>query len=143
MNEDVLVKHMEIHEKKARLEEFNCETCDFQDTNRKALRNHLEMSPGHKASPKDYECRNCKVIFTSYFSLMKHRSIEHPSNMKCRYFKAGTCNFSGEECWYSHEKITQQKVASNVTEKENEDFQIGSMNILINQLLKMASGKRS
>ena len=48
LNEDVLMKHMEIHETKARLEEFNCETCDFQYTKRQALKKHLEESPGHK-----------------------------------------------------------------------------------------------
>lgn len=55
LNEDCLLKHIEIHEKKARLEEFNCETCDFQNTKRQALKKHLEESPGHKPSPKEYE----------------------------------------------------------------------------------------
>ena len=149
MNEDILKAHMKIHNKKARLEEFNCDTCDFQDNKRNALKKHLDVSPGHKPSSKDYECRNCKMIFSSYFNLMNHRSVAHPSNMKCRYFKVGKCNFSSEECWYSHEKTAPQKDASNANEKEMEDFQIRAktlppdMNILINQLLKMASEKQS
>ena len=142
INEEVLTNHMEIHEKKARLEEFNCETCDFQNTKRQALKKHLEESPGHKPSPKEYECRNCKLIFHSYYNMMNHRSLEHPTKKMCRYFKAGTCNHSDEECWYSHEKTPSTK---KMNKNKAEDFQEKTknlppdMNMLIHQLIKIVS----
>ena len=60
LNENILANHIKTHERSARLEEFNCNSCDFPNTKRKALKDHLEAAPGHKPSQKDYECRNCK-----------------------------------------------------------------------------------
>ena len=76
---------------------------------------------------------------------MNHRNIEHPTNKMCRYFKEGKCNFSYDECLYSHEKTSPKKGPYNAAEREPTDFQIEAktlppdMNLLINQLLKMAS----
>ena len=116
LSEVTLKKHIEMHERKSKMEEFNCETCPFQNTKRKALKEHLEVSPGHKPCPKEYECRDCKEIYNSYFNLMNHRSAKHPTDKMCRYFKEGTCNYEDEECWYSHVKTSQKGVNKEVTD---------------------------
>ena len=145
LNEDMFRKHIEIHEVKSRMEEFNCDTCDFQNTKRKALKDHLEASPGHKPSQKNYECKDCKEVFRSYYNLMNHRSSEHPTTKACRYFKQGTCNFSAEDCWYAHAKTSSSKDITKEAPGVNEDFQMipknlpPDMNMLINQLINVVS----
>ena len=141
-NDDHLKKHMEIHEQKSRREEFNCDTCDFQNTKRNALKNHLERSPGHKPCSKTYECRNCKTVFSSYYHLMTHKNNEHPTNKTCRYFKDGKCHFSASECWYKHDKIPE---GERIKVNENMDFQAATKNLppdmrmLIDQIIKISS----
>ena len=136
---------MENHERTSRMEEFNCNTCDFQDNKRKGLKDHLEAAPGHKPCPKEYECRDCKKVFNSYYNLMNHTSVEHPTKKACRYFKEGKCNFLDEDCWYSHERTSSVKV----TPDEEEDFQMGTKNlppdmkVLINQIMKIALKKKN
>ena len=131
------------------MEEFNCNTCDFQDNTRKGLKEHLEAAPGHKPCPKDYECRDCREVFNSYYNLMNHRSVEHPTQKPCRYFKEGTCNFSAEDCWYSHVKKTSKKNTPEDVPEDTEDFQMDTKNlppdmkVLIGQILKIASRKQN
>lgn len=147
LNENILANHIKTHERNARLEEFNCDSCDFQNTKRKILKDHLEAAPGHKPSQKDYECRNCKKIFNSYYNLMNHRSAEHPAQKMCRYFKLGTCGFKAEDCWYSHEKTSSETENQEKTFNEKEDFQAVTKNlppdmmVLIKQIIKIASTK--
>ena len=140
-------KHMEIHERKSKMEDFNCDTCPFQNTKRKALKEHLEVSPGHKPCSKEYECRDCKERYNSYFNLMNHRSTKHPTNKMCRYFKEGKCNYEDDKCWYSHVKASHKTVNKEVSDK-NEDFQERTknlppdLNVLINQIIKIATEKK-
>ena len=89
MDNAVLKTNLENHEQISKKEEFNCETCDFQDTLIKALRKHLEISSGHKPSDKLYECKKCKIILNSYYLLMNHRKKEHPTDKVCRYLREG------------------------------------------------------
>ena len=142
-------KHIENHDKASRKEEFNCDTCDFQDTSRKALRNHLERSSGHKPSDKSHECKNCKIVLNSYYLLMNHRKKEHPTDKVCRYFRDGKCNFHASECWYSHEEKPHKNTSPTQVNNEYQDFQKASKNLppdmkkMIDQLIKISSTKLS
>ena len=75
---------------------------------------------------------------------MNHRSLEHPTTQICRYFKAGTCNHSADECWYSHEK-TSFKIYQTILKRKLRIFRKEQktlppdMNLLVNQLLKIVS----
>ena len=99
LNEDIYLENTwKYMRKKSWMEKFNCDTCNFLNTKRKALKDRLEVSPGHKPSQKDYEGRYCKEVFRSYYKVMNHRSSEHPTKKTCIYFEQGNCNFSAEDC---------------------------------------------
>ena len=51
-------------------------------------------------------CRNCKVEFPNYWSLMNHRRDNHPTDKSCRYDLEDRCKHSDEECWYKHKNTT-------------------------------------
>lgn len=147
-NEDDLRKHLETHVQESKKEDFNCDTCDFQDKSRKALKTHLEKSPGHKPSQKSYECRNCNETFNSYYNLMTHRKVTHPTKKTCRYYNEGKCSFSADVCWYSHETHENKEENEHEERNETQDFQEKTKNlppdmkVLINQLIKMSQGKK-
>ena len=109
------VKSYHSHQNLAK--QYNCEDCAFQGENRIELKRHLQRTK-HCPSDLKEECYTCKMEFASYWHLMNHRKIEHPSTKMCRYFKKGCCEFSDEECWYSHVEAHQFK-AHEVLSPEN------------------------
>ena len=87
----------------------NCPKCYFQSNCKDEMENHFKKSH----VPKDdtskvairterITCRNCKVEFSNYWSLMNHRRDNHPTDKACRYDLEDKCKHSSEECWYKH-----------------------------------------
>ena len=81
--------------------QYNCEDCSFQGENGLELKKHIQRT---KHCPSDYseKCYTCEKEFSSYWHLMNHRKMEHPSNKKCRYYQTEACRFDSETCWYIH-----------------------------------------
>ena len=105
-------EELERHVKNKHSKQWNCDTCAFQASSRSILMNHCKLTKGHQPSKQRQrlgqtgvlECYTCKSEFRSYHDLMNHRKEEHPSHKQCRYFVKGECKFSGDECWYVHER---------------------------------------
>ena len=112
-----LENHMEYHHKKCEepaqtdqtSRQYNCEDCPFQGENGLELKKHIVRT---KHSPSEYceKCYTCKKEFSSYWHLMNHRKMEHPSNKKCRYYLNEMCRFDAETCWYKHEAESMENV---------------------------------
>ena len=124
-----LENHIELqHGSKKRFEkQYNCKDCPFQGENGLELKRHIQRT---KHTPCDHpeHCYTCKKEFASYWHLMNHRKIEHPSNNICRYFLKQECDFDSETCWYLHkekpineEKKSEMKFVCNNCEREFED----------------------
>ena len=102
-----LVNHIEkVHMKEQKNKEkpYNCQDCSFQGENGLDLKKHIRRT---KHTPCDHveQCYTCKKDFKSYWHLMNHRKLEHPSNKVCRYFLKQECDFDSKDCWYSHEDV--------------------------------------
>ena len=92
--------------------QWNCNDCGFQSTTSTPLMNHCK-DQGHQPSKtvqdgrgKLITCNNCQKDFTSFWNLMNHRKLEHPSNRKCRDFVKGECQ-RGDLCWYVHDNVME------------------------------------
>ena len=78
-------------------EEFNCEDCDFQGTEKEQLKKHFTLK--HILT-----CRNCNEEFKEKRMLMIHRKNKHPNSVApCRKYAIGDCYFTSESCFWSHE----------------------------------------
>ena len=91
----------------------------FQSNSKEEMENHFKMShvPKGEASKviiraERMSCRNCKVEFQNYWSLMNHRRDNHPTDKYCRYDLEDRCKHSSEACWYKH-KIGNNQILSN------------------------------
>ena len=93
--------------------QYNCNDCAFQGENGLELKRHIQRTQ-HVASDYIEECYTCKQKFASYWQLMNHRKIEHPSSKKCRYFQNDQCKFDEETCWYKHESKKMQEGESHL-----------------------------
>ena len=87
----------------------NCPKCYFQSSCKDEMDNHFKMSHVAKGDiskvvirTERITCRNCKVEFSNYWSLMNHRRDNHPTDKACRYDLEDRCKHSSEECWYKH-----------------------------------------
>ena len=87
----------------------NCPKCYFQSSSKEEMNNHFTLS--HVASGETNKvfirtekitCRNCKVEFENYWSMMIHRRDKHPTDKACRYDLEDRCKHNAEECWYKH-----------------------------------------
>ena len=58
-------------------------------------------------------CRNCKVEFKNYWSLMNHRRDNHPSDKSCRYDLEDRCKLTAEDCWYKHKNYRNPNISNN------------------------------
>ena len=92
--------------------QWNCNDCGFESTTSTPLMNHCKKQ-GHQPSKTVQDgrgnlitCNNCQQDFTSFWNLMNHRKLEHPSNRKCRDFAIGAC-LRGDLCWYVHENVME------------------------------------
>ena len=104
VNEAERVKHTQIKHRardQSKVKQYNCKDCPFQGENGLELKRHV-MRTKHTPSEYKEQCYTCKKEFESYFHLMNHRKVEHPSNKVCRYFRKKVCIFEAGECWYSH-----------------------------------------
>ena len=84
------------------VKQFNCTDCSFQGDTWSQLKNHIQIL-GHNPVEYSERCYTCKQEFSSYWKLMTHRKVEHPSNKRCRYYLKQQCYFNNETCWYRHE----------------------------------------
>ena len=49
-------------------------------------------------------CHSCGEMFNSKAELMIHRKLQHSDIIKvCNWYKNGTCVYTDDTCWYSHE----------------------------------------
>ena len=105
---DVHQKTKHIVDMKKKSKQYNCEDCPFQGENGLELKRHISRT---QHTPSDYveECYTCKKEFNSYFLLMNHRKLEHPSTKTCRFFLKKACIFVADECWYKHQSTTEVK----------------------------------
>ena len=92
--------------------QWNCYDCGFESTTSTSLMNHCKKQ-GHQPSKtvqdgrgKLITCNNCQQDFTSFWNLMNHRKLMHPSNRKCRDFVKGECQ-RGDLCWYVHDNVME------------------------------------
>ena len=99
----------------------NCPKCYFQSSCKDEMDNHFKMSHVAKGDKSQVvirteriTCRNCKVEFSNYWSLMNHRRDNHPTDKACRYDLEDRCKHSSQECWYKHKN---GKNPSNTTTK--------------------------
>ena len=108
-----MVHVRDMHIKKHKSEEWNCDSCSFQASEPSELMNHLKAT-GHQPSKnidkkkifKDFkQCYTCRMEFDGFYNLMNHRKLVHPSNKRCKNFP-GSCSF-GNECWYVHEEAME------------------------------------
>ena len=101
--QDEFERHMkEEHKQSDKSRQFNCQDCSFQASTSLELRKHMKRTQ-HEASEYSEVCHNCNETFASYFLLMDHRKMLHPSKKLCRYFQKGECLFESDTCWYKHE----------------------------------------
>ena len=89
--------------------QINCPKCYFQSNCKDEMANHFKMSHLPKGDTnkvvirtEKMACRNCKIEFSNYWSLMNHRRDNHPTDKACRYDLEDRCKHSSEECWYNH-----------------------------------------
>ena len=95
----------------------NCPKCYFQSNCNEEMNNHYNMShvpSGEKNTiairTEKLTCRNCKVEFENYWSMMNHRRDNHPTDRSCRYDLEDRCKHSAEECWYKHKSGRNPKI---------------------------------
>ena len=69
-------------------------------------------------------CRNCKVEFENYWSLMNHRRDNHPTDKAYRYDLEDRCKQSAEKCWYKHKNGRNPNIATLII------IQINVMNVI-------------
>ena len=69
--------------------------------------NHTQHPEGTKV------CYECGFTSKTTHELMKHRKTVHQVPL-CKEFQKGSCGFSGEDCYYSHEKNAHGRPALNV-----------------------------
>ena len=100
-NERRLEHHIRSEHRDNENRQFNCEDCFFQGEARIDLRRHIKNT---HHTPSDYVemCYKCGKDFTSYYLLMNHRNIEHPTNRICRYYLKQECLWGDDECWWRH-----------------------------------------
>ena len=108
-NKEELIEHVTVeHNPEV---DWACNDCSFQGTNATTFLKHFQVTGHCPSSSVDsreefnsfIQCYTCKLKFSGYFNLMKHRKNVHPSNKKCKNFKDGSCVY-GKECWYIHEE---------------------------------------
>ena len=87
----------------------NCPKCYFQSDCKEEMEKHLKMSHLPKGDTSKVvirteriACRNCKVEFQNYWSLMNHRRDNHLSDKACRYDLEDRCKHTADDCWYEH-----------------------------------------
>ena len=87
----------------------NCPKCYFQSNCKDEMDNHYKMSHVPQGESMNIAirteamiCRNCKVEFKNYWSLMNHRRDNHPTEKACRYDLEDRCKHNDNECWYKH-----------------------------------------
>ena len=73
------------------------------------MENHFKMSHLPKGNnnkvlirTERMACRNCKVEFQNYWSLINHKRDNHPSEKSYRYDLEDRCKHTAEICWYKH-----------------------------------------
>ena len=68
---------------------------------------------------KLWKCHACKNEFSDKPDLMDHRKDNHKeSRKKYRYRLKGTCIFSKDECWWSHDMTEKINLKQAPIEKE-------------------------
>ena len=91
----------------------------------------------HSENPKacdtiDFNCTLCDKLFKRRAEFMKHRKINHRTNVSlCRDKMHGSCRYSGETCWFLHDS---EKV---MPEEENNDKQINYNQEVFDKLFVM------
>jgi hypothetical protein len=104
--------------------EFTCPECQYQTNDKNLLMKHMKetnhkyanVQSGDRNPEEEKKCYTCKDMFKNYNSLMNHRKMLHPSNIKCRYIP--NCKF-GRNCWYVHSDTDQTDVTDNtISQKE-------------------------
>ena len=108
----------------------NCPKCYFQSNCKEEMDNHFKMSHVPKGETSNITiraermtCRNCKVDFQNYWSLMNHRRDNHPTNKTCRYDLEDRCKHSSEECWYLHKNGRRPNTSNQSESHINECFE--------------------
>ena len=94
--------------------EIPCKDCVYNASCEEELRWHMtsEHNWGEPDCESQYSCRICGRKFTTKGELMSHRKEIHTTTIKiCRYFVQGKCAFNDDVCWYSHNKIEQNKAS--------------------------------
>ena len=93
--------------------EYNCNSCDYQGTEKDELSRHVNLKhkTGSSSDNDEIKCRNCGKSFRNKSELMYHRKREHLSSVaSCRNHANGNCTYSSDLCWWKHSDDNEQSI---------------------------------
>lgn len=74
-------------EKETANEQYNCNACDYQGTNKYQLEKHIQLIHSVNGSVETIKCRNCGEVFSDGRNFMNHRKSQHEDIVAfCRNF---------------------------------------------------------
>ena len=83
-------------EKETEEQQYNCNACDYQGTNKYQLEKHIQLKHTVNGiqSVETIKCRNCGELFCDRRNFMNHRKSQHVDIVAlCRNFRDGKCGF--------------------------------------------------
>ena len=67
----------------------------------------------HTNTSKSWEvdCNICEIIFPNINQFLKHKKIEHVTNVdECKNYRNDSCKYGENNCWYRHYLQSMNKV---------------------------------